>query len=53
MTSPISPALATLRADDARRFAALRAIDGDGQPVTLGDLWRDRPVVLVFVRHFG
>ena len=42
MTAPISPAL-----------AALRAQDGDGQPVMLGDLWRDRPVVLVFVRHFG
>lgn len=27
--------------------------DPDGQKVRLGSLWADRPVVLVFVRHFG
>jgi hypothetical protein len=27
--------------------------DSDGQPVRLGELWRDRPAVLVFLRHFG
>ncbi len=27
--------------------------DLEGQDVRLGDLWRDGPVVLVFVRHFG
>lgn len=25
----------------------------DGETVRLGELWRERPVVLVFVRHFG
>jgi peroxiredoxin len=25
----------------------------EGQPVRLGDLWSERPAVLVFVRHFG
>ncbi len=25
----------------------------DGNPVRLGDLWAARPVVLVFLRHFG
>jgi peroxiredoxin len=25
----------------------------DGTPHRLGDLWRDQPVVLVFLRHFG
>ena len=25
----------------------------DGDPVRLGDLWETRPVVLVFLRHFG
>jgi hypothetical protein len=27
--------------------------DVNGQPVRLGDLWKDRPAVLVFLRHFG
>jgi hypothetical protein len=27
--------------------------DGPGGPVALGSLWRERPVVLVFIRHFG
>jgi hypothetical protein len=25
----------------------------DGSRHRLGDLWRDRPIVLVFLRHFG
>lgn len=24
-----------------------------GEPVPIATLWRDRPVVLAFVRHFG
>ncbi len=24
-----------------------------GEPVPLADLWRERPVVLVWIRHFG
>jgi hypothetical protein len=27
--------------------------DVEGRDVRLGDLWRDAPAVLVFVRHFG
>jgi hypothetical protein len=27
--------------------------DETGVPHRLGDLWRDRPIVLVFLRHFG
>jgi hypothetical protein len=27
--------------------------DERGGAVRLGDLWRDDPVVLVFLRHFG
>jgi len=27
--------------------------DSDGVHHRLGDLWRDRPIVLVFLRHFG
>lgn len=36
-----------------QQLAKLTALDPDGQPVELGSLWRDRPVVLAFVRHFG
>lgn len=27
--------------------------DWEGRRRRLGELWRERPVVLVFVRHFG
>jgi hypothetical protein len=35
------------------RLAAIELADWEGTPVRLGTLWRIRPVVLVFVRHFG
>lgn len=38
------------RADD---LARLNVLDERGAEVALGSLWRERPVVLVFVRHFG
>lgn len=38
------------RADD---LAKLTVSDEQGQSIELGSLWRDRTVVLVFVRHFG
>ena len=28
-------------------------VDAAGSPRRLGDLWADRPVALVFLRHFG
>ena len=28
-------------------------VDATGEPHRLGDLWHDRPIVLVFLRHFG
>ena len=27
--------------------------DQNGADVRLGDMWRDRPAVLVFLRHYG
>jgi hypothetical protein len=27
--------------------------DHDDTPVRLGDLWRDQPAVLVWLRHYG
>jgi hypothetical protein len=38
------------RADD---LAKLTVSDEQGQTIELGSLWRDKTVVLVFVRHFG
>jgi hypothetical protein len=34
-------------------LADLAVKDVEGQDVRLGDLWRDRPAVLVFLRHYG
>ncbi len=42
--------------DDARaaeRLEEIEVLDPDGRRQRLGDLWRDRTVVLAFVRHFG
>jgi hypothetical protein len=35
------------------RLAGIELEDWRGELVTLGMLWRERPVVLVFIRHFG
>ena len=37
----------------AERLAPLTVLDPAGRPQRLGDLWRERTVVLVFIRHFG
>lgn len=34
-------------------LAEIALEDADGRTRRLGELWRDRPVVLVFIRHFG
>jgi hypothetical protein len=39
--------------DNADALAALVVHDLDGSDVRLGDLWADRPVVLVWLRHYG
>ena len=38
------------RADD---LAKMTVLDENKQTVVLGTLWRDKPAVLVFLRHFG
>jgi hypothetical protein len=36
------------------RLAPIELLEtGSGKPTRLGDLWQDRPAVLVFLRHFG
>jgi hypothetical protein len=37
----------------ASDLGAATVLDLDGRAVPLDSLWRDRPVVLAFVRHFG
>ena len=38
---------------DAAELAAIEVQDAEGRPVRLGDLWAERPGVLVFLRHYG
>jgi prostamide/prostaglandin F2alpha synthase len=37
----------------AMELAEVTVKDVEGQDVRLGDLWRERPAVLVFLRHYG
>jgi len=37
----------------ARELEDVVLQDDMGRDVRLGDLWRDRPVALVFLRHYG
>jgi len=34
-------------------FAGVEVYDLEGHPHRLGELWKDHPCVLVFVRQFG
>ncbi len=38
---------------DLAALSDVRLNDSTGVAHRLGDLWADRPVVLVFLRHFG
>jgi len=37
----------------AEALADLVLPDSDGNDVRLGELWRERPAVLVWLRHYG
>ena len=37
----------------ATRLAEIELSDWEGAPRRLGSYWQERPVVLVFIRHFG
>ncbi len=34
-------------------LAGIALPDTEGREVRLGDLWRDDPAILVFLRHYG
>jgi hypothetical protein len=38
---------------DLNALSDVALSDPDGTTHRLGELWRDHPVVLVFLRHFG
>jgi len=38
---------------DASALGDIELPDADGRVHRLGELWGERPVVLVFLRHFG
>ncbi len=38
---------------DAAALADTVLPDQDGNDVRLGDLWRERPLALVWLRHYG
>lgn len=38
---------------DVAALAEVELLDATGAPRRLGDAWAERPVVLVFLRHFG
>jgi hypothetical protein len=37
----------------ADSLSNVSVLDTAGRPVTLGALWADRPLALVFIRHYG
>ena len=39
--------------DAAAAIADIRLPDAHGRDARIGDLWSDRPVVLVWLRHYG
>lgn len=38
---------------DADAIADVVLEDADGREVVLGELWAERPAVVVFLRHYG
>ena len=38
---------------DAHRLASVELTDATGATQRLGDFWAERPVIVVFLRHFG
>jgi len=37
----------------ARRLTRIELRDWQGVPHRLGEFWKERPIVLLFIRHFG
>jgi hypothetical protein len=39
--------------EHAQSLQDIMLTDERGEAVRLGDLWRDQPAVLIFLRHYG
>jgi hypothetical protein len=37
----------------SNKLSGIELSQWNGEPARLGGFWSDRPVVLVFIRHFG
>jgi len=37
----------------ADALASIEIVDDGGTPVVVGDAWKERSALLVFIRHFG
>ncbi len=53
LTLPIGPAAVQDAGMDSEALADCELTALDGTKVRAGTLWAERPVVLVFLRHFG
>lgn len=42
-----------MNADRVETLANLVLVDDDGRQARMGDAWKDRPVILTFLRHYG
>ena len=38
---------------DLKRLERVELVGADGEQHLMGDFWAERPVILVFLRHFG
>jgi hypothetical protein len=38
---------------DLAALSAIELPDADGVPRRLGDVWAEKPTIVVFLRHFG
>jgi prostamide/prostaglandin F2alpha synthase len=53
MLGAASTRQATHPPSSAGELAGIALPDQDGREVRLGDLWRDGPAALVWLRHYG
>jgi hypothetical protein len=37
----------------SEQLANAQVLDGEGKPHRLADQWKDRPALILWVRHFG
>jgi hypothetical protein len=53
MNRPVGREPSSLGLVDLKLLEAVTLPDADGEQHRLGDLWAERTIILVFLRHFG